>query len=197
MPFNPWAVQLCGAGRCCAQGPRKGSGWPCFLLGWAQPQTPPGLAAGRPGWPLVDIFSLEIQHPAAPKPPLPPLPGHEGNQTARYRPAAQPGASPALPGSPPPAQGGGSHLLRLIKTSCNTCFVSFIRGKNIALVVKVITARAGSAGIWAFLGCRPQPCNWLRWLHLWLSDNWEPNKSPHKYLPLSDGKQLLWTLRNA
>lgn len=39
-------------------------------------------------------------------------------------------------------------------------------------------------------------CNWLRWLHLWLSDNWEPNKSPHKYLPLRDGKRLLGTLHN-
>lgn len=91
-------------------------------------------------------------------------------------------------------RGAGRHLLLLIKTSCNTCFVSFIRGKNMALVVKVIGHRQGSMGLGAFLGCRPWSCNWSRWLHLWLSDNWEPNKSPHKYLSLRDGKQLLWTL---
>lgn len=60
---------------------------------------------------------------------------------------------------PPPCRGAGRHLLMLIKTSCNTCFVSFMRGKNIALVVKVIWCRQGSMGLGAFLGWRPQSCN--------------------------------------
>lgn len=147
---------------------------PCFFY----------LETTRPGWKCHSMESsnhwfLQCQHMTATKPPA--------ADTGTCCTALHATRESLL------CQGAGRHLLMLIKTSCNTCFVSFIRGKNMALVVKVIQCRQGSMGLGAFLGCRPRSCNWLRWLHLWPSDNWEPNKSPHKYLSLRDGKELFWT----